>query len=142
MNNGTKLTAAAVLATAAAVLATAGIGAIAGGYAWFPMGSGSQLALVGAGSVLSAIGFVTAMHHWMQSEATGHGSAIRWTLTDPMLLPSCGAVLIAGLLVMAGIFCFITSILYGWDAHPVVGITLAVMAGICFGTAFVTIRYD
>lgn len=98
MNNGTKL-------TAAATLAIAGISAIGGSYAWFQTGSGNQPALIGAGSILSAIGFVTALHHWLQSEGTGPGSSVGWALAAPMFLPGCGAFLMASLLVVAGIFC-------------------------------------
>ena len=59
-----------------------------------------------------------------------------------MFLPGCGAVLKASLLVVAGVFCFITSILWAWPIHWGLGLTMAVMAGICFGNAYATIQND
>lgn len=134
MSSRTKL-------TLAAVLIIAGIGAIAGGYAWFSIGSGSQLTMVLIGSIMTTIGAVTALQHWIQSADAGTGS-FWWMLTDPTLSPGCGAILIASLQIIAGVFCLIVSIVYAWDVHWGLGIALASIAGACFSAAIITIRED
>lgn len=126
----------------AVALAVAGIGAIAGGYAWFPMGSGPQLTLVCGGSLFTAVAMAIAIRRWAKSEAEGSGSAAWWALTDPTASPGCGTILMSILLSIAGLACVILSITHGWDISWGLAITLSLMGGACFGAAIITLRSD
>ena len=135
MNTGGKF-------TIAAALTIAGLGAIMAGNGWLPTGNGNQWMLTAIGSVLSAIGIVTALRHWLQSEGAEPRYSAGWALTDPMFMPSCGTFLIATIQVIAGVFCVITSILWAWDIHWGFGLTLAALGGVCFGNAFAAMHND
>ena len=126
----------------AALLAIAGVAAIAGGYAWFTMGSGPQLTLVCGGSLITAVAMAIAVRRWAKSEAEGSGSAAWWALTDPTATPGCGAILHSILLCIAGLACVILSITHGWDISWGLAITLSLMGGACFGAAIITLRSD
>lgn len=128
--------------TIAAALTIAGFIAIMAGNGWLPAVDSHQWALITVGSFLSATGMATALQHWFHSTNAGPGSSVGWALAKPMFMPGCGAILIATIQTIVGVFSVTISILWAWDIHWGLALAFAALGGICFGNAYATIQND
>ena len=122
-------------------LIIAGIAAFAAAYIWFPTPSPQQWALFAVGSILTATGSAMVLFRCFLFDQHGDGVSSAWLPADSMLLPGCGAVLLGILLSMAGTSLLVIAVVYAWQDRWGLTIPLAIMAGVCFGTAYTTLRH-